>query len=578
MAQITYRGNLSAKSFPFISNNWGRSIIVRQYDNDFSRQLVSQEDTDKDVGIPQVYYMHNVMPFAQGFQSVGYITALTAAADAVIFASRHLLRDEADVKVELGVTTDGKFYTNSGDGTGWIYRATYPVGTITTATVAGTTYLYLAGYGCMRYDSPTTTFVPVTLTGLDPGKVVGITSSFGYLIAWSVPTLATTLEFTTVTADPVITGVSTAGLVINQMVSGTGIAVGSYIISIIANTSVTLSQPATADGTVPLLFAAQSAAIAWSSTIDPTDFTPSLTTGSGGGSVENAQGYITYCVKHTLGFIVYTTNNAVGAVYTNNARYPFAFREIVSSGGLLTLDLLGYDANTGNQYLYSTHGFQLMSMSQSQTVFPDLTDFIAGLSFEDYNEVTDTLTRTALVSQMHKRLNVIADRYFVVSYGNGSLTHAIVYDIALKRYGKLKIPHVDCFEYELGVLTATEFPKRSIAFLQEDGTVKIVDFSARAANSSGVIMLGKFQFVRPRLLQLDTITLENVMDENNFSVIVKSSLDGKTTVDTPTTLLHSAGGSHTYGSRAIGINHSLVIKGNFQLNTNVLQFNIHGKR
>ena len=72
MAQITYRANLSAKSFPFISDNWGRTVIVPQYDNTFNRELSSQEDSDRDVGIPQAYYMHNVMPTAQGFQSVGW--------------------------------------------------------------------------------------------------------------------------------------------------------------------------------------------------------------------------------------------------------------------------------------------------------------------------------------------------------------------------------------------------------------------------------------------------------------------------------------------------------------------------
>lgn len=72
MAQITYRANLSAKSFPFLSENFGRSVMVGQYDNNFVRQVVSPEDQDKDIGIPQLYYCHNVMPASSGFQSVGY--------------------------------------------------------------------------------------------------------------------------------------------------------------------------------------------------------------------------------------------------------------------------------------------------------------------------------------------------------------------------------------------------------------------------------------------------------------------------------------------------------------------------
>ena len=62
MSRITYRANLSAKSFPFLSQNWGRTIIVPQYDNTFNRQVTSSADVDADVGIPQIYYCHNVMP------------------------------------------------------------------------------------------------------------------------------------------------------------------------------------------------------------------------------------------------------------------------------------------------------------------------------------------------------------------------------------------------------------------------------------------------------------------------------------------------------------------------------------
>ena len=78
MGQITYRANLSAKAFPFISDNWGRTVITAGPDNTFNRQVSSAEDLDRDAGIPQIYYCHNVMPFAQGFQSVSYLDVIPA--------------------------------------------------------------------------------------------------------------------------------------------------------------------------------------------------------------------------------------------------------------------------------------------------------------------------------------------------------------------------------------------------------------------------------------------------------------------------------------------------------------------
>lgn len=506
MAQITYRANLSAKAFPFLSQNWGRSVIVPQYDNTFNRQVASTEDTDKDVGIPQIYYCHNVMPHQQGFQSIGYgqlINSVVGITD--YFTECFLIRDGDDNKAYLGVTAAGKLYISVGNV--WVLKSiTYPAGDITVSYVSGTTYIYIANYGCIKYDFSTGTFVSITLTGLDPTKIIGVAYSAGYLIAYS------------------------------------------------------------------------QTEVSWSSTIDPTDFTPSLVTGAGGGAVENARGAITAVVAHVQGFIVYTTNNAIAALYSGNSRYPFNFREIVASGGLKHLDQVTYDANSGNHYAYTTSGLQLVSTSQTQTILPELTDFISGKLFEDYDEVTGAFSSTTLSATMQKSIAMVSDRYLVISYGIVSLTHALVFDLTTKRWGKLKIPHVKCFEYSIPATQVIETPRESIAFLQQDGTVKIVDFSVTSAGSSGVIALGKYQFVRQRLLQLDEVCIENVPQGASFSCNILSSFDGKNPTVSVPTLLDSSGLFRRYGTRAIGINHSLILKGAFSLVSLELVFNIHGKR
>lgn len=508
MSQITYRANLSAKAFPFISENFGRSIIVPQYDNNFNRQLTSPDDVDKDVGIPQLYYCHNVMPHPQGMQSIGYTPILSGGLTNInrIFT----LRDSGDNKAYLAIDTAGNFYISSGGP--WVLRGIYPVAAnnlVTTAFVSGTTYIYIQNFGCLYYNFGSFLFSAVTLVGLvvtGVGAIIGICPSAGYLVAWSAT------------------------------------------------------------------------AVAWSSTLDPTDFVPSLVTGAGGGSVEGAKGSINLCVPHLLGFIVYTAANAVAALFSGNSRFPFNFREIVASGGVASSDLIAYDANSGNHYAYTTSGFQLISTSQSQTAYPDLTDFIAGKLFEDFDEVTNTFSTVVLTGTMLKRVAVISDRYMCISYGVNSFTHCIVYDLIEKRYGKLKITHTVIFEYQIPSAVITETPRQSIGILKADGSISVVDFSVSSLNSSGVALFGKYQFVRPRVLQLDEIALENIRVGATFSLTDMYTLDGKTYLYSTPTLDLSSGLFRRYKCRIVGLNHSLLFKGGFEVCSLVLTFNLHGKR
>jgi hypothetical protein len=62
------------------------------------------------------------------------------------------------------------------------------------------------------------------------------------------------LTFTTVVGNPVVTGASTSGVQIGQFVVGTGIPDNAYVVSFVNNTSVLLSEAATAAGSVSLTF------------------------------------------------------------------------------------------------------------------------------------------------------------------------------------------------------------------------------------------------------------------------------------------------------------------------------------
>ena len=508
MAQLSYRANISAPAFPFISSQQGKSVIVRGNDQYYMPSAVPKADMDKDLGIPQLYYGHNFMPTGEGVCSVGF-TQITSAVAGEEFIRRFLVRDDSGNKTYLGFTASGKVFASLDPYYTWVQvsfsstQVQIEGKTITVAHVNGTSYIYFSTVGCFKFNFSTKLLESVTLTGLSNIDVLGIVAASGYLIAWGKDS------------------------------------------------------------------------VSWSSSILETDFTVSLETGAGGGKVQNAKGDIALLLPHSSGFIAYTTNNAVSCVYTGNARYPFKFSEIIASGGLADSSLATFDANTGNQYAYTTSGMQLVSLQQANTTLPELTDFIAGSVFEDFDEVALSFSKVFLTTTMKKKLAVVSDRYLVISYGVTELTHAIVYDLALQKFGKIKLTHVECFEHAVLTPEVTETPKSSFAFLQKDGTVKLVKFHS----GTGVVLFGKYQYIRQRTLQLQSVSIESVPETASLECYGLFTSEGKSVRKVAKGYKKQINELlREFKFSDVGLNISLLLIGEFSLNSLELNFNIHGRR
>jgi hypothetical protein len=68
MSQIFYRANTAAASVPFNGiDGIGQPVIIAGPDQNFSRQTAARADQDRSVGIPQAYYLRNVMPIEGGY-------------------------------------------------------------------------------------------------------------------------------------------------------------------------------------------------------------------------------------------------------------------------------------------------------------------------------------------------------------------------------------------------------------------------------------------------------------------------------------------------------------------------------
>lgn len=497
MAVITSRINLAAATFPFAVELWGRSIMVNQYDFNYDKAAlnIASSTTPIDKGIPQSFFLQNVLPSTHGYQAIGYSKVILGAVDAGM---------SFDNIYQITNVDGNRFLYSPASGNNFVFDA--PVGSwqkidpfipgvigdftqVTTAYVHGETYIFIQGVGCRVYNAGTKAFDDIVLTGLSISDILGITSANGYMIAWT------------------------------------------------------------------------DTAVAWSSLVDPTDFTPDITTGAGGSSVNDVRGTIVACLALAGGFIVYASENSVGARYSGNINFPFIMKEIAGSAGVRDITKIAWHTNMAYHYAWTAVGLLKMELQAATQVFTEFSDFIAGKQMDDFDYNTATFSQEYLAAEVFTKFSVIDNRYLVLSYGKSypELTHALVYDMNLSRWGRLKINHRCCFEFNFpnlygaltygdlinttyfDLLTVTygdlltrtnpQIPyKKAFAFLQSDGSVYVADFAFAENNDSiqGVLAVGKFQIARTLRLNHQSADVETIGENNFFKYYITPTYDGKT--------------------------------------------------
>ena len=548
------RAALNSAIFPFYTQQAGRTIIVPEFDENWDRNNAANTTPDK--GVPQVYYMENVLPIAGGFQSVGYdlvvkpfrqIHPPPGTPAATNFDQAFILLSTDGSKV-IFVPAQGSNYVYDAEIGTW--ASISPINSlsvnsntiVTTATINGQTYFCYANYGTYIYNTSTKLMVKQTLISLTDAAVIGITVSNGYMIAWTKNT------------------------------------------------------------------------VAWSSLVNPLDFTPSIQTGAGGGAIQQAKGNINFCLPINGGFIMYCEKNTVAASYSNNVNYPFVIKEIADSGGCYDPTQVAWQENLDTHYAMTTAGLQGINLSSASPVMPEVDDFLAAQIYEEFDANTNTLTQSYLQSQLYVKLTGVGDRFIIISYGiiKGSYQYCIVFDLVLGRYGKLAFDHVGTFEFftpnlyngvtwqklinngiKIRQLFTTSYEdlingsaspeaqqKQTFALLTNTGGVYTVDFALDNINSQGVFILGKYQFKRNSYIVHQRTDVESINPAAVFSFQLLPSLDGKTLLPAVDTVLLNTAGTltNTYAKRFTGLNISFLIKGSFELTSLVTQFTLGGFR
>lgn len=522
MAQISYRANLSTAIFPMTLARAGRSVIVPTIDQNFDRR-VDPEGAQRNAGIPQIIYGENIVPTADGYQSVGYSPGGSLGTTGVSGVNW--------VPIAVNLPSSGYKQILLLIGAG-VVKATYDGITYSVVTVIG-----VAPNGSGNFVSTATVR---GICYLHVGsRIYALTQSFGF-----------TLTEVTATLTPV-------GILTN-LVS----ICGSFNYLVLVKS----------DGTVN-----------WSSTTTPTDFTPSLVSGAGSGALTNNSGAPLFTRASPFGFYVHCRGNVLAVTYTGNARYPWRFLPVQDSEGVLLNTHIAGEISDSNNYILSNSGYLVqISQNSAAPIAPEISEIVGRLRYTDtFDTVTNTFGQTATSEPLNATLHYLMDKYIL--FGKDGTFY--LYDMQFRRYGKLKTGT----NYVIDLEPSNAYDVRSLAFIDlNSGVTKIASFNVNNPTvvHSGVMVLGKFQYVRSRFICVDEVSIESAQlgffvgeSQRNFEAYAIPTLDGKT-FKSAQALVKAAdsttGDVMTYNSAAEGKNVSILLKGAFDLSSVDLLFHVGG--
>jgi hypothetical protein len=104
-----------------------------------------------------------------------------------------------------------------------------------------------------------------------------------------------------------------------------------------------------------------------------------------------------------------------------------------------------------------------------------------------------------------------------------------VYDLALKRWGKLRASHVDVFEYHNPVAEIATTVKHSFGLLRADGTILTVDFAHDVLSPDSVLLFGRIQHSRSAMTTMLSASFDGIIYKSTKARFIPS-FDGATSL------------------------------------------------
>jgi hypothetical protein len=568
MAVQRFKVPLNNAVFPFVSSKAPRAVFVPQLDAAprLGKGFVGSEES-VDYNVTQIIYGENFMPTAHGVHSVGYIPVIAPTVN-LDFDSIFPLRDSQE-KTVLYSPSKGRNYVYDPVAAAW---NTTTIATIWAPTVlhatsipadSDVTYAYVDGKTFVCYSR--------LKSNDDPSTDMSI-------MQWDEATQ------TLIPATAILANVPFAAGEIN------GISASNGFLVVWSNISVAWAP---FNGTA----------------FDFAPFANGNFTGAGQQIPEDVKGKITAVIPLPGGFVIFTTRNAVAAnYYAQSVASPWVFREISNAGGLEGFEQATVEGNLGDVIAYTNSGLQKINLNSAEPVYPAAADFIAGRKTERYDFGTHELIPGGTTLDMFTKVTAIASRYFVVSYGYfpGVYSYALVFDLALERWGKLRVVHRDCFYYtqELAAngLTysmlldvayedtiATTYAdvgaippgvtaaQHSIAFLLSTGQVLNATWSddERPTPDNAVIVIGRMQLSRSSNIQFNRAEAEGMQGGD---LLVTPSHNGRNLEATrPLIEIERVGDYLLAGDMIDCKNFNLIVEGQFDLTTVIVEGTSSGK-
>ncbi len=533
MGQIAYRANLSSATFPMTIADGGRTVIVPGPDQNFDRRVDPQGE-QKDAGIPQALYLENVMPTPNGYQSVGYKTlaALPAPGPTSGGTGSAIVRGSAYLYVASALTGDIRRFL-------CLFRSQASFSNRDVVASSFTTGIFAWTYATGAMPFPVGEFLSTT-------RVRNATYVYSDGAFYTVDNPGSdVLNFTNISGSIV------------------GIATLSDVVCIWSCANY-------------LLVVLKSGLVMWSSLLTITDFTSSLINGAGQIFPNDLNLRVKFVKEAANGFYMYTESGIVYGQYTGNARYPFKFTPVKDSGGYdFSYQAFGESRSSTQYAIDSTSNVRIISGQQAQLIASDISSFLEKTKkVEELDYIANTFSTGNVTST--KKLTYLLDKYVLVKYTTGTNSYFLVYDTGLARYGKLKVQG-DVYT-DLNSLYIFGTDQGSVGY-QLSFNVYDTDFPA-----ASVILLGKFQYVRSRMMQMEEIEIEGpqntaIIPSPNFSLALIPSTDGRNfDAPIPLTARSINGGLAVYNCHHTAQNHSILIKGAFSINTLQLKFVPGGER
>jgi hypothetical protein len=564
MAVQRFKVAINNAIFPLVSTKAQRAVIAPGGDSAprTPRQFFGA-DASADYNTAQVIYAENVIPVAEGLKSVGYVELIPPESTGVSdFDTVFPLRDE-DENTVLFSPAGGKNYIHDISTNSW--SASPTIEAIWAKTLASgldpadcnVTYAYVDGKTFVCYsrlksnDTPTATDMSIMFWDSTTQSLTPSTS------------LITNLPF----GPGEIDGVSSSS---GYLLVWSGLT------------------------------------IAWApfsgAAFDFTIYSNGAFTGSGFQIPEDIQGPVTSIIGMAGGFVAFTLRNAIAASYhAQSIASPWVFREVPDAGGLDSYEQATVEGSLSRLVAYTSAGMQTISLNSAEIVHPQVADFITGRQIERYDFSAHRLIRGVATVDLYTKVTAIGNRFIVVSYGffPGTYSYALVYDLALERWGKLRIVHRDCFNYtypapaapityamaldvtyaDVGSVAYEDLiesgegitpAQNSMAFVAANGSVRVATWADRTnGEDAAVVILGRVQLTRARNIQLNRVEVEGM---TAGGVYVQASSNGRNIDRVDSTYTVEQTSNYLAAGCMIDCkNFNLILEGSFNLSTVVCE-------